>query len=210
MGIAYAARLSGTDLGVWGYRWPCLLDPQSDVEQYFQRYNRVRVIDGGGAGGDDWAVFNFGPANGGGDFDASANENAYFGGGSEFGGGSAGTVHYLPTHVVRDARYRRMAVVLRNPVQAKCICTKSASRLYCEVGWKQKALVLRLCVLVGGPGFENVYGAVWGEDLEGVWRLLYALPLGPDAAGALCYAMSGTEIAYGAQQCAVLSWRMQA
>lgn len=58
---------------------------------YFTQYGRVRVIDGdGGADGLDWAVFNFGAPNGSGDFDGTADSNAYFGGESSYSGGSRG------------------------------------------------------------------------------------------------------------------------
>jgi hypothetical protein len=58
---------------------------------YFTKYNRVRVIDGDGASsGVDWAVFNFGLANGGGDFDGTSNTNAYFGGENSYSGGTGG------------------------------------------------------------------------------------------------------------------------
>lgn len=48
---------------------------------------RVRIIDGDGQGDSgDWAVFNFGTANGGGDFQGSAGTVAHFGGESTAGG----------------------------------------------------------------------------------------------------------------------------
>jgi hypothetical protein len=55
---------------------------------YFTTYNRVRVLDGDGSGdGPDWTVFNFGVANGSGDYDGTADSNAYFGGESSYSGG---------------------------------------------------------------------------------------------------------------------------
>ena len=59
---------------------------------YFTNLNRVRVIDGdGSADGPDWAVFNFGSTNGSGDFDGTADSNAYFGGETSYSGGTGGT-----------------------------------------------------------------------------------------------------------------------
>jgi hypothetical protein len=61
------------------------------ANNYFTQYGRVRVIDGDAqADGSDWAVFNFGVANGGSDFDGTANSNKYFGGESSYSGGSGG------------------------------------------------------------------------------------------------------------------------
>jgi hypothetical protein len=58
---------------------------------YFTTYNRVRVIDGDGTSdGLDWSVFNFGIANGGGDFDGTASSNSYFGGENTASGGTGG------------------------------------------------------------------------------------------------------------------------
>jgi hypothetical protein len=55
---------------------------------YFTAQGRVRVLDGdGSADGPDWAVFNFGVANGSGDYDGTADSNAFFGGESSASGG---------------------------------------------------------------------------------------------------------------------------
>lgn len=65
---------------------------------YFTQYSRVRVIDGDAtADSNDWAVFNFGVANGGGDYDGTANSNKFFGGESNYSGGSGGiaTLGYI-------------------------------------------------------------------------------------------------------------------
>jgi hypothetical protein len=59
---------------------------------YFTQFNRVRVIDGDGSfDSPDWAVFNFGIANGSGDYDGTADINAFFGGEITASGGRGGS-----------------------------------------------------------------------------------------------------------------------
>jgi hypothetical protein len=58
---------------------------------YFTRHNRVRVIDGDGSTDHpDWAVFNFGTANGRMDFDGNRTVEPYFGGENTASGGTGG------------------------------------------------------------------------------------------------------------------------
>lgn len=59
------------------------------VNNYFTLYNRVRFIDGdSSADAVDWAVINFGIANGNADFDGNAGAQPYFGGESSYSGGA--------------------------------------------------------------------------------------------------------------------------
>jgi len=61
------------------------------TNNYFTQYNRVQFIAGDGtADALDWAVINFGVANGNNDFDGNAPVNAHFGGEDTTSGGAGG------------------------------------------------------------------------------------------------------------------------
>jgi len=69
---------------------------------YFTRYGRVRIIDGDGQNNShDWAIFNFGIQNGGGDFDGKKNTSGYgyFGGESSYSGGTGGFSNVSKGHI---------------------------------------------------------------------------------------------------------------
>jgi len=58
---------------------------------YFTRYGRVRIIDGDGShDSDDWSIFNFGAANGNGDYDGNSQRESFFGGENVYSGGNGG------------------------------------------------------------------------------------------------------------------------
>jgi len=58
---------------------------------YFTRYARVRIIDGDGSPDvNDWSIFNFGVANGNGDYDGNSHRESFFGGESVYSGGNGG------------------------------------------------------------------------------------------------------------------------
>ena len=87
---------SNTGTGSWRSAHAELAYTDSPVtgNDYFTRHNRVRIIDGdgqssAGASG-DWAVFNFGQANGGGDYDGYSESQAFFGGENQDSGGRGG------------------------------------------------------------------------------------------------------------------------
>jgi len=61
------------------------------TNNYFTQYNRVQFIAGDGtADASDWAVINFGFANGGNDFDGNSGGYQFFGGESSASGGAGG------------------------------------------------------------------------------------------------------------------------
>ena len=84
---------SNTGTGSWLSAHAELAYTDSPVtgNDYFTRHNRVRIIDGdGGSDSGDWAVFNFGQANGGGDYDGNSGSQAFFGGENVDSGGRGG------------------------------------------------------------------------------------------------------------------------
>jgi hypothetical protein len=93
--LGVAASSSNLGSGAWLTSFQSVAYAASPIadSSYFTAYGRVRIVDGDGSADDaDWAVFNFGVANGNGDFSGNAGSVNYFGGESESGGSQLGSL----------------------------------------------------------------------------------------------------------------------